>query len=208
MAIAMATATEPVVCNIEMRYLGGLPKLFAPAVRPGADVVFRNELDIEIVLDFYDSSPFVGAPRFTIPPASILERTALVNANLGTHHFRYMESAKNFVDLWLTIEADGIGKVGFAAKPTESRVVFDVSTQLWEPVGSLEVRFDNSTDEELTLVISGGAQKTLIAKTKGYSQTKPFQFYEDTTVRLIPVQEVRPLESGGTELVDILVEDP
>ncbi len=207
MTTALATASTTL--TIEIIRINKIPKLFAPAVQHGAEVLFLNNLGIEYTVTFENGSPFKDISQFTVAQDAEVPMTVMESVANQTYHFQIATSVSAPVHLWLTVETDGVDRVGFVAGPAMIPTGIDIRTLLWAPAGELELQFDNEIDTTANIRISDYPDDPIQVTPQQPDATVTVPFFERTTIQLIYGDGTIVFdESGGTETVDILVEDP
>lgn len=188
--------------------MSGAAALFAPAVRPGAEVHFSSSVDgYEVV--FPDNLPFDSPGSLSSKPTV---RTIPMTAMRGVYVFHVVSKASTdpVAYLQLTVESGGIDKVGFSVARD-----FEIHTQLWVPKGPLTCAFKKQVvNEEASLSVWHGSERvsstTIPAGSLG-RRARPSLMLEDTlSIRLDPSTPPPRFgwESGGTRVIDIIVDPP
>lgn len=208
----------PVTILIRKRDLSGKLGLFAPAVAPGALICFKGD-GSKITVDFQHASPFEGPMSFDISQDGIAKRVRQ-DAVQAEYLFSIESEA-----LQLTVAEDGISYVGFKVTTSPLTVVTELRASQRQPfklrfvksvvnipvvlsvrrtaAEGVESRADYTYQDRLL-----ESQQTLLT----FSLGPPPMVGDQLSITLsddasgLGQEPNRVEESGGTEVVDIIIE--
>lgn len=201
---------------IQKKDMQGDLALFAPAVKREAEIYFSSELSGYRVIFPYDS-PFNSPGDLD---SQKKKRIVPHKATQGIYQFRVEhrnDKAEHgydlFADLQLTVARHGVDCVGFSVEQGKDGP--ELHTQLWAPRGSVTFHFAKDVvNEEVALSVFPSNKRAApapikIAAGSTRKQTKGLKLEDKLWIKLDPPRN-RPLtqESGGTRVVDIIVEPP
>ncbi len=182
---------------IQKTTMQGNLELFAPGVKPGAEVLFSSEANFEV--QFPGTSPFDSSEScFPISSGQPVSMTVSENAVPGVYLFCIGKpEQKPSAYLQLAVETDGIDKVGFYVTD-----LGDVRSQMWAPQGPLTLSLEKSVvNEEARIEMSGGTIVTIESGTT--IKTIPFPSFQES-LSVHSERAALGTQSGGTEAADII----
>ena len=135
------------------------------------------------------------------------------------HYPFIIQKMSTFLEfLQLQVKEGGIHQVGFFATSQNGGSTIDFHTRLWAPRGALNIALVKSgssaisQEAHISVFTDSGdmlASATLPANTTG--ESLPVELDGNISIHLLktkPMPSGAPYQSGGTQVVDILVEPP